>query len=110
MTTLEKRYDERFILKNRPKGKIFLCINKTKFFIDEIFDFSNSGIRFELNQPISVSSSVSIEYNDESVKLEVYGRVAWCKEVNKISSNDDLYKYNIGIQLLSPATLFAMLQ
>jgi hypothetical protein len=111
MTRIEQRSLERYTLKGKPDGDVFLCTKGAKYQIHEISDISNSGIRFNLDHSVPSSSQVSIEYSDNTVKIEVYGRVAWCvPRKPSDDQRDDVSGFVVGVQLLSPMTLFAVLQ
>jgi hypothetical protein len=111
MVRSEQRSLERFTLKVKPDGDVFLCTGGEKHQIDEIYDISDSGIRFNLDHSVPLSSQVTIEYCDKKLKIEVYGRVAWCVPRKSLDKQiDGLNGFVLGVQLLSPRTLFALLQ
>jgi hypothetical protein len=53
---------------------------------------------------------ISVQYADSKVKIEVFGRVAWCNEMQTLDLNPPLAgKYLLGVELLSPLMLYAVL-
>ena len=106
----EQRNIERYKLDRQPDGHVVLRIGAARYPVNEIKDVSSSGISFFLNQAAPESAQVAIEYTDPKVKIEVYGRVAWCT-----SQQDDepapqaAHRFIVGVQLLSPLMLLAML-
>ena len=111
MNRVEQRNVERFPISLQPDGQVVLRTPETRFQINEIKDISNSGISFYLNQSVAVSSKVAIEYADPKVKIEVYGRVAWC--IPRPADSYDVQKgamFVMGVELLSPMMLYAVLQ
>lgn len=59
---------------------------------------------------LPVSASVAIQYEDAKVQLAVHGRMAWCKKTQDSEQpNDTSERYLMGVELLSPTILFAVL-
>ncbi len=111
MTRIEQRKLQRYPLERQPGGEVALVIGKDRHRVDEIRDISDFGISFVLDQNVPVSSRVALAYADDSVKLEVYGRVAWCSRLkSKESAAAQAERFVMGVELLNPATLYAMLQ
>jgi hypothetical protein len=78
--------------------------------IERLRDISNSGISFSLNHQVPTSEKISIEYSDHHIKLEVFGRVAWCSKTDSLPLATPLPgKYLVGVELMSPMMLFAVL-
>jgi hypothetical protein len=107
----EQRTIERYHLDRQPDADLILRTPGARYAIEFIKDISNAGISFYLNQNVDVSAKVAIEYADAKVKLEVYGRIAWTKT---LPESDDASRrkgnYLIGVELISPMMLFAVLQ
>ena len=106
----EKRLLPRILLGNVPRGSVTLVCSAGRIVIERLRDISNSGISFSLHQSVDVSEHISIEYKDPKVKLEVFGRVAWCSQSHGTElapghAND----YLMGVELLSPMMLYAVL-
>ncbi len=111
MTRIEQRKLERYPLERQPGGEVALVIGADRYRVDEIKDISDFGISFFLDQSVPVSSRVAVAYADDSVKLEVYGRVAWCSKLkHRESAPAQAERFVMGVELLNPATLYAMLQ
>lgn len=111
MTLSEQRKLDRYPLTRQPEGKVFLRTANTRHQITEIRDISRYGISFYLDHSMEVSAQVSVEYTDTKVKLEVYGRVAWCAErPNESTHARSKPEYVLGIELMSPMVLLTMFQ
>lgn len=110
MNHIEKRILPRTLLGEVPRGAVALMLRGQRIAIERLRDISNSGISFSLNQPVAVSEKISIEYADPKIRLEVFGRVAWC---GRAQNPQDLAiaeaDYLMGVELLSPMMLFAVL-
>lgn len=110
MLSSEKRLLPRIPLGQVPRGSLTLIRHGQRILVESLRDISSSGISFSLQQPVNVSEPISIEYTDAKVKLEVFGRVAWCSQTHPGSS--DLAQdsdYLLGVELLSPMMLYAVL-
>lgn len=93
-----------------PRGAVTLVLRGQRIAIDRLRDISNSGISFSLKQAVAVSEKISIEYADSHVKLEVFGRVAWCSQTHRPDEPPTQGPdYLMGVELLSPMMLFAVL-
>lgn len=106
----EKRLLPRILLGEVPRGALTLVLGGQRIVIERLRDISNSGISFSLGQHVDVSERITIAYSDALVKLEVFGRVAWCSQPR--SPHDQLHAkgdYLMGVELLSPMMLFAVL-
>jgi len=105
MTVTEQRKLQRYPLEHRlHDSTVMLRIGHTHYAIRHIRDISDSGISFYLDEDLTVSSKVTIEYADPKVSIDVYGRVAWC------AKRTDGEGYAMGVELLSPLMLYAMLR
>ena len=93
-----------------PRGSLSLILRGHRIVIESLRDISNSGISFSLNQQVAVSEKISIEYADPQVKLEVFGRVAWCSRTElQPQTTQHPGNYLMGVELMSPMMLFAVL-
>lgn len=105
----EKRLLPRILLGDVPRGAVTLVCNGHRIMIERLRDISNSGISFSLNQALAVSEQISIAYADPKIKLEVFGRVAWCSQTQATATDHAHANYLMGVELLSPMMLFAVL-
>lgn len=105
----EQRNIERYKLDRQPDGHVVLRIGAARYPISEIKDVSSSGISFFMTQSAAESSQVAIEYTDPKVKIEVYGRLAWCTEQAQDQQTLASHRFVVGVQLLSPLMLLAVL-
>ena len=110
MNAFAKRLLPRITLGEVPRGALALMLHGQRIAINQLRDISDAGISFSLQQAVAVSEKISIEYTDAHVKLEVFGRVAWCSQTHDkqdpASTGSD---YLLGVELLSPMMLFAVL-
>ncbi len=110
MNHSEKRNLPRIAPGNIPAGALSLVHQGQRIEIENLRDISDSGISFSLKQMVAVSENISIEYSDHKVKLEVFGRVAWCRQVQ---ASDQAVPHSanclMGVELLSPMMLYAVL-
>jgi hypothetical protein len=96
---------QRYPLEHRQHDSVvMLRLADTHHPIRHIRDISDSGISFYLDEEVAASAQVTIEYSDPKVKIDVYGRVVWCAK----RPDDD--GYVMGVELLSPLMLYAMLR
>jgi hypothetical protein len=111
MNHTEKRILPRILLGEVPRGSVALVFHGHRIVIESLRDISNSGISFSLNHQVPVSEKISIEYADTHVKLEVFGRVAWCSKSDARTMSETLHpgNYLMGVELMSPMMLFAVL-
>jgi hypothetical protein len=106
----EKRLVPRIAVTKLPPDTLTLISNGLHFKLDELKDISESGIRCEISQSLPVSAKVAIQYTDAKVQIAVHGRVAWCRPSQPSThSEGTLGAYLMGIELLSPMILFAVL-
>jgi hypothetical protein len=77
--------------------------------VERLRDISHSGISFFLGQPLTESEGVTLEYADTHVKLEVFGRIAWCSQPRAEAEHAPQGTYLVGLELLSPMMLYAVL-
>ena len=110
MNQPDKRILPRMLLGEVPRGSVCLVWRGQRIMIESLRDISNSGISFSLNEQVGVSERISIEYTDPNVKLEVFGRVAWCgKSEQGSSEKQHPGAFLMGVELMSPMMLFAVL-
>ena len=104
MNQTNQRRPQRFPLDKLPHDAVVMVRSKSSLQpVHQIRDISDSGISFYVDEPLDVSARITIEYTDHSMKIEVYGRVAWC------SRRTELPGFATGIELLSPMMLYAVL-
>jgi PilZ domain len=110
MQHFEKRILPRILLGEVRRGALTLMLGGQRIVIERLRDISNSGISFSLKQHVNVSERIAISYNDPSVKLEVFGRVAWCSQTRSPQDQHPWSgEYLMGVELLSPMMLYAVL-
>jgi hypothetical protein len=110
MTVIEQRRQERYPLVRQPVGEFRLRTPEATYPIKVIKDISNSGIRIYLDRSLDSPLQVAVEYAEQNLKLEVSGMVAWSatREAGT-DPGDGAGSFVIGIQLLSPLLLMAVL-
>jgi hypothetical protein len=110
MHTSEKRLLSRIPLGEVPRGAVALLRGGQRIEIDRLRDISHSGISFSLHQALAVSEQIAIAYADTHVKVEVFGRVAWCSQTQAAEADPQHgARYLMGVELLSPMMLYAVL-
>jgi len=111
MTRIEQRKLERYPLRKKANARLALRVGTVRHDIGEIRDISDSGISFRLDSAVVPSAQVAIEYADPNLQIEVYGRVAWCLHAPAVEPQlPSADQYILGIELLNPSMLHAMLQ
>ncbi len=107
----EKRLIPRIPLGEIVQGSLALLLHGQRIPIDSLRDISQSGLSFSIHQSIDVSEKIAIAYTDTHVKVEVFGRVAWCSPILKPDGQAQAApgSYLVGVELLSPMMLFAVL-
>jgi len=106
----EKRLVPRIAFTKLPPDTLTLISGGQHFKLDELKDISESGIRCQISQSLAVSAKVAIQYTDAKVQIAVHGRVAWCRQTREGEHANALPgAYMMGIELLSPMILFAVL-
>ena len=107
----EQRGLERYKLERQPTGRLTLRTSLGKFSIDEIKDFSENGISFVQDHSEAVSSKVVVEYADDNISFDVFGRIAWCaKKSDAEPAQPGADVFVMGVELLATTMLFAMLK
>lgn len=111
MQHLDKRLIPRITLGETARGSLALLLKGRRIIIERLRDISQSGLSFSINQPIDVSEKIGIAYADAHVKVEVFGRVAWCSQIHSNEITDEAMNVNylVGVELLSPMMLYALL-
>lgn len=106
----EKRLLSRIQVGEIPRGSLSVSLHGQHIAIERLRDISNSGISFSLGKSIAVSERIAIAYVDPKVKLEVFGRVAWCSQTHGNPEHPSAEPhYLMGVELLSPMMLLAVL-
>jgi hypothetical protein len=106
----EKRLVPRIAVPQLRPDTLTLIAGSHAYKLDGLKDISESGIRCEISVGLPVSANVSIQYKDAKVQIAVHGRVAWCRktqDTEQPSGAPD--KFLMGVELLSPMILFAVL-
>jgi PilZ domain len=111
MSGMENRRNERYPLMRQPNGRVFIKTESSRCLVDYIRDISSSGISAAIGQALSSMANVTVEYVTASGNIEIYGKVAWCRSNASTAGRDHANDaYLLGIELLSPMTLFSLLQ
>ncbi len=107
----EKRLIPRIPLGEIARGSLALLLKGQRIAIESLRDISPSGLSFSIHQPVEVSEKIAIAYTDSHVKVEVFGRVAWCSQLPAPDAAPETAptRYLVGVELLSPMMLFAVL-
>jgi hypothetical protein len=110
MNRPEKRQLPRLVPGEVPRGTLILNHGGKSTIIESVRDISNSGMSLSINELAPVSQKVSVQYAGSGVNMEVFGRVAWCNTTASIEPDSKHPgKFLMGVELMSPMTLFAML-
>lgn len=110
MSQPEKRGYERYLLTNRPAGKIVLQAGGSHYHIKGINNISTSGVSVFLDEAVRVPARVTLEFGTDHMRLETCGTAIWCAFRNGQDSQDlDQGCYVLGIELLSPLFFYTML-
>jgi hypothetical protein len=108
MNQFEKRQLPRLPVVDVPRGALTLIHGGRRIVMLDLRDISDTGISFSLNEQMQVLEKISVEYADAKVKIEVFGRVAWCNETQTLDLKIPFIgKYLLGVELLSPLMLYA---
>lgn len=108
MLPQEKRRQERYPFERQPDGQLALKVGEVFQPVRGINDISNSGISVFLDQEVPVPVSVTLEYGDANMRLQVYGTTTWSKQ--KAADMQPGGQFIVGIELLSPMLLLSMFQ
>jgi hypothetical protein len=110
MNLFEKRQLPRLPLGDVPRGALTLIHGGRRIVMLDLRDISDTGISFSIDEPVAVLEKISVEYADAKVKIEVFGRVAWCNATQTLDLKTPFMgKYLLGVELLSPLMLYAVL-
>lgn len=109
MSYQEKRLIPRIQLGAVPPGAVTLLMQGRRIAVERLRDISHAGISFFLTQELPESEGVTLEYQDSHVKLEVFGRIAWCSQARAEAAHAPQGAYLVGLELLSPMMLYAVL-
>lgn len=102
----EKRKEVRSTYPTQPRGKLQVLVSDKRIPVTSVKDVSPTGIRLEIETPISIGENIMIRYVAEKVDIKLNGTVAW----NSISAGDqtdraDTAAILIGVKLTSPSLL-----
>ena len=110
MISTEKRQLPRLVPGEVSRGTLILNHAGKSTIIESVRDISNSGMSLSINEAVAISQKVSVQYAAFGVSMEVFGRVAWCSEaVGPDLPSEHPGTYLMGVELMSPMMLFAML-
>jgi hypothetical protein len=106
----EKRLVPRIAVSELPPDTLTLLSDGLEFKLGSLKDISESGIRCEIGHCLPVSAKVAIQYSDTKVQIAVHGRVAWCRKTLDTEKSGEMHDaYMMGVELMSPMILFAVL-
>lgn len=111
MHKIDKRHRLRILVGEIKQDSLTLLAQGKLIKINTLLNVSESGLSFLVNNPMDVSEKIAIAYADAQVKVEVFGRVAWCSRIQPAESPEGEHtdKYMVGIELFSPMMLYALL-
>lgn len=111
MQQLDKRLMPRILVGETAHGSLALRFRGRRTVIERLRNISESGLSFFINIPIDVSEKIGIAYADGRVKVEVFGRVAWCSQILKTEVQPVVAtgRYLVGVELFSPMMLYALM-
>ena len=109
MTAVEKRKRERYPLERQPRGELFLRTAGGRLPVVAVRDISDNGISVLLNGSIPTDLQVTIEYVEPNLSLQVFGTVVWHAQRPEDHGTAG-ETCVLGIELLSPMMLAALLQ
>lgn len=107
MVTSEKRRTQRVPINGLPAaGEMFLLGSAARVPVRGIKDLSDTGISVYVDEDFGVRESVTVEYADHGIRLEVFGTVTWNQEVAP-EPNAPVWKgrYLVGIELVASSIL-----
>ena len=109
MTASDKRRSQRIpINAQMVPGEMFLISGNARTRVNGIKDLSDIGISLYLSGAVDEGVSVTIEYSDRGIRLEVFGTVRWCRE-SVIESDAQGWRGPklIGVELLASSILMS---
>ena len=106
----EKRLVPRIAVNKLPLNTLTAICDGVAHRLISLKDISESGLRCEIDHNLPVSARVSIQYDDAKVRVAVHGRVAWCRKTLDTEKSESSHgTYMMGVELMSPMILFAVL-
>jgi len=111
MQQLDKRLMPRILVGETALGSLALLLRGQRTVIKRLRNISESGLSFFISKPVEVSEKIGIAYADGHVKVEVFGRVAWCSQIHQTDTQPEAAtgNYLVGVELFSPMMLYALL-
>jgi hypothetical protein len=110
MRHVEKRLIPRTPLDHISQSSLSIIDADRRKAIHRLKDISESGLSFYLDQALQISHNISLEYLEKDVKFEVFGRVAWCSQIqNSPFAAGPKNNFLVGVELMSPMLLLALL-
>jgi hypothetical protein len=105
----EKRKEVRSAYPAQPSGKLQVLFNDKYIPVTSVKDVSPTGIRLEIETPISIGENIMIRYVAEKVDIKLNGTVAW----NSVAAGGQAHNAEppailIGVSLTSPSLLQAL--
>jgi len=105
----EKRKEVRSAYPIPRGGKLQVLFDDKSILVTSVKDVSSTGIRLEIESPISVGENIMIRYLAETMDIKLNGTVVW----NSIAAGNpadtaEPLPILIGVKLLSPSLLQAL--
>jgi hypothetical protein len=102
----EKRKEVRSKYLTQPKGKLQVLYNDKCLPVASVKDVSPTGIRLEINTPISIGENILIRYVHEKMDIKLNGTVTWNSNgAGDAADPADTPVILIGVSLTSPSLL-----
>lgn len=103
MVQVEKRKHGRISIARQPMGELALRVDERRYPIARVKDVSSYGVNVVVDADIAERSRITVEYADETLRLDVYGIIAWRAPA------DNPGRHIFGVELFSPTLLTAVL-
>lgn len=112
MSQIEKRKHERVSITRQPAGELALRIDGRQMPVARVKDVSSYGVNVLVAEDVPERTRITVEYADETLRLDVYGIVAWRAPATNGRSDvaePGVGNFVLGIELFSPTLLTAVL-
>ena len=96
----ERRREERITPTQQLKGKFYLYVENRCLDVRAVLDVSPFGVGLQIDNSINNGTDIRLEYQHETIDLEVNGSVAWSIAFEEEPySEQDTHQYLVGIHL-----------
>ena len=108
----EKRSEGRFVIGRKHASDLGLRTESGRMYtVHAIRDVSRTGVSLLIGDAMTAGETVSIDYRDHGVRLEIKGNVAWCREASEVDGNSsETPEFVVGLSVRSPLLLKAFLE